>query len=74
MPVGEADRIGQPPRFGRELDDVLLALGVDHEVAQATDRHEGRIASDLAGPLQEFPGGEPPIDEGLHERCRSRPR
>jgi SAM-dependent methyltransferase len=63
--LAETDRIGNPPRFGAELNDVFLASGVDHEIAQAADGHKGGVAADLAGTLQILTGGEPPMNEGL---------
>jgi SAM-dependent methyltransferase len=66
--LAEADRVGNPPRLGAELDDVFLAPDVDHEVAQATDRHESGVAADLAGALQKLPGGEPSVNKRLPNR------
>ena len=63
--LGEADRIGNPPRLGTELNDVFLAPGVDHEISQATGRHEGGVTADLTGALQILPGSEPPMNECL---------
>ena len=45
---------------GRELDDVLLALRVDHEIPQAAHRDERGVAGDIAAPLQELAGGQAP--------------
>ena len=44
----EADRVGQPPFLGCELDDVLLALRVDDKTTQATVRDESRVACHLS--------------------------
>ena len=64
----EADRVGQPPFLGRELDDVLLALRVDDKTTQATVRDESRVASHLSAALEEFARSQPTRDEhGLHE-------
>ena len=60
----EAVRVGEPPRLGGELDDVLLALGVDDVVAEAARRDEGGVGGDVAAPLQELAGIEPLVDEG----------
>ena len=62
-PAAEALRISQPPGLGRELNDVLPAPGVDHKVAQAPGGDERRVASDIAGSLQEFAGGQSPDAE-----------
>ena len=59
----EAVGVGEPPRLRGELDDVLLALGVDDVVAQATRRDEGGVGRDVAAPLQELARTEPPVDE-----------
>ena len=61
--VLEAVGIGEPPRLGRELDDVLLALRVDDVVAQTAGRDEGGVGGDVAAPLQELARTEPPVDE-----------
>ena len=64
----EADRVGQPPFLGRELDDVLLAFRVDDKTTQATVHDESRVACHLAAALEEFARGQPTGDEhGLHE-------
>jgi SAM-dependent methyltransferase len=55
----QAGRISQPPRLGRELDDVLLALRVDHKVAEATAGNECGVAGNVAASLQKFTGGQP---------------
>ena len=49
----QAARVGEPPRLRCELDGVLLALRVDHEMSQAADRNERGEAADIAAPLQE---------------------
>ena len=61
--VVEAVGVGQPPRLGRELDDVFLALGVDDVVAQAARRDEGRVSGNVAAPLQELTRTESLVDE-----------
>lgn len=63
--LGQADRIGDPPRLGAELNDVLLAFGIDDEIAQAADGHKGRVTADLTGALEKLPRAEPPMNEGL---------
>ena len=59
----EAVGVGEPPRLRGELDDVLLALGVDDVVAQAARRDEGGVGRDVAAPLQELARTEPLVDE-----------
>ena len=54
----QADRVGEPPLLGRELDDVLLALPVDDEAAQAAARDERRMARRLARALQKVSRGQ----------------
>src|SRR5690242_10505456 len=48
----EAGRVGQPPRFGRELKDVLLALGVNQVVAQAATGNKRSMPDDVTGTLE----------------------
>jgi SAM-dependent methyltransferase len=60
----QAARVGQPPGLGRELDDVLLALRIDHEVAEAAAGHKSGVARDFAAPLQKFPGRQRLESEG----------
>jgi len=55
-PSVEARRVGQPPGFGRELDDVLLAFRIDHVVAQTPAGDEGGVPDDVAAALQELTG------------------
>ena len=55
----EARRVGEPPRFRRELHDVLFAFGIDDVVAKAACRDKRGVPRDFAGPLQEFSGSEP---------------
>ena len=57
-PGVQADRVCQPPFLRRELDDVLFALRVDDEAAQATVRDEGGVPGHLAAPLEELAGRE----------------
>jgi SAM-dependent methyltransferase len=59
----EAVGVGEPPRLGRELNDVFLALGVDDVVAQAARRDEGGVGGDVAAPLQELALSQPLVDE-----------
>jgi SAM-dependent methyltransferase len=54
----QAGRVSQPPRLWRELDDVLLALRVDHEVAEATAGNEGGVAGHVPASLQKFTSGQ----------------
>jgi len=56
-------RVSQPPGFRRELDDVLPALGIDDEVAQAAAGNKRGVAADVAGALQEFTGSQASEDE-----------
>ena len=65
----EAVRVGEPPRLGGELDDVLLALGVDDVVAEAARRDEGGVGGDVATALQELAGIEPLVDECAADGC-----
>jgi len=60
----EAGGVGEPPRLGRELDDVFLALRVDDVVAQAARRDEGGVGGDVAAPLQELARTQLLVDEG----------
>lgn len=55
-PIIQAVGIGEPPRLGSELDDVLLALRVDHEVAEAATRDKGGVAGDVTASLQKLAG------------------
>ena len=59
----QAGRVRQPPRFWGELDDVFLALRVDHVVAKAACRDEGRVRRHIAGALQEVAGSK-----SLHQK------
>lgn len=61
--IGEALRVGQPPRLGSELDDVFLPLLVDDELPQTSTGDERRVPGDVAGALQEVTG----IEMTLHE-------
>jgi len=61
--VLQAVGIGEPPRFRRELHDVLFALGVDDVVAEAAGGHERGVLCDIAGSLQELTGAEPPVQK-----------
>ena len=65
--VVEAGRIGQPPRLGRKLDDVLFALRVDYVVAQAPAGHERGVLGDVAGALQKLARGEMAMHKGAAE-------
>ena len=59
----EAGGVGEPPRLGRELHDVLLAFRVDHEMSQAAHRNESGMTADVAAPLEELAGGQVPVNE-----------
>ena len=59
----EAVGVGKPPRLGRELDDVFLALRVDDVVAQAARRDERGVGGNVAAPLQELALTQPLVDE-----------
>jgi len=63
-PVVQALRVGEPPRLGRELDDVLLAFRVDDEIAQATDGNKRGMAAHVAGALEELAGSEAFLRKG----------
>jgi hypothetical protein len=44
--------VREPPVFGREADDVDLALVVEDVAAQAALGHEGHETRGIAGPLE----------------------
>src|SRR5262249_19694668 len=64
-PSVEAGRVRHPPGLRSELDDVLLALLVDHVIPEAAAGDERRVARDVAGPLEKFTRSE-----RLEEKCR----
>ena len=49
-----AGRVGQPPRLGSELNDVLFSLWVDDVVAEAAASNKGGKPGDLATALKKF--------------------
>ena len=49
---GQTDVVGEPPRLGGELDDVLPAVGIDDIASQTALGHECRVLRHVACTLQ----------------------
>jgi SAM-dependent methyltransferase len=56
----QADWIPDPPVLRRELQDVLLAIGVDDIASKAARRNERTVRCGVTGPLEEFAGAKRP--------------